>query len=135
VFRPLRRSEKTRGQLVRAELNESVSHARLAAGYAAGGVRAAVGPKLAPAKQRARTTAAKLKRTQPEEKTEEKVASRRWPKLAGLLTVGALAGAVGAFVLRRRREHQWESYEPMEAVKEERETATRPATPAAGWGA
>jgi hypothetical protein len=124
VFRSSRSNEKTNGQLLRAELSESVSHARRAAGYAAGGVRAAVGPRLAPAGQRVRTTAARLKRT----RTEEKVASRRWPKLAGLLTIGALAGAVGAFVLRRRREQEWEAYEPpIEAEKQE--TAAQPSGP------
>jgi len=125
VFRPLRSREKTHGQLLRAELSESVDHARRAAGYAAGGVRAAVGPRLAPATQRARRTTARLNHT----RTEEKVSSRRWPKLAGLLAVGALIGAAGAFVLRRRRQQQWEEYEPMEAVKAEREeTATQPAS-------
>lgn len=118
----------TNGQLVRDELSESLGHARRAAGYAAGGVRAAVAPRLTPAGQRVRSAAARLERT----RTEDKVASRRWPKLAGLLASGALVGAFGAFILRRRRERQWESYEPMEAVQQERETATRPAAPAAG---
>lgn len=135
MFRPLRSKRKTDGQLLRAELGESVDHALRAAGHAAGGVKAAVEPrlsrvrstsgaKLAPAKERVRGTAAKLKRT----RSEEKVSSR-WPKFAGLLVMGALVGAAAAFVLRRRRQQQWEEYDPMEAVKEERkaEPATGPA--------
>lgn len=125
MFRPMRSHEQTDGQVLRSELSETVSHARRAAGFAAVGVRDAVGPRLAPARQRVRSAAARLKRTRPEE--EEKVSSRRWPKLVGLLTVGALVGAVGAFVLRWRREQQWESYEPMEAVKEVRAAGTEPA--------
>lgn len=116
MFRPLRRNEKAHGQLLRAELSESVDHALRAAGYAAGGVKDAVGSKLAPAAQRVRSTTARRANT----RTEEKVSSR-WPKLAGLLAVGALMGAVTAFVLRRRRQQQWEEYDPMEAVKNERE--------------
>jgi hypothetical protein len=108
MFRPLRSNEKTHGQLLRAELGESMDHAMRAAGYAAGGVKAAVGPRL----DRFRSE-------------EEKVSSR-WPKLAGLLAAGALTGAVAAFVLRRRRQQQWEEYDPMQAVQGEREPAPAP---------
>jgi hypothetical protein len=140
VFRPKRGNEQTHGTLFRAELSESVDHALRAAGYAAGGVRAAIGPKVSPAAQRVRSTAAsgwgstraaiaplteaaqyKLRNA----RTEEKVSSR-WPKLAGLLAVGALMGAVTAYVLRRRRLQQWEEYDPMEAVAKEREEAATP---------
>ena len=36
---------------------------------------------------------------------------RRWP-MAGLLLVGAIAGTAGVVALRRRRESEWEAYDP-----------------------
>jgi hypothetical protein len=37
--------------------------------------------------------------------------SRRWPVFAGLLAAGAVAGVVGAAVLRRQRQAEWDSYD------------------------
>jgi hypothetical protein len=109
MFRTKRNHEQTHGQLFRAELGESVDHALRAAGYAAGGVKAAVGP----AKDRVRDA---TQRVRHRGRTEEaRVSQRRVPRLAGLLAVGALMGAVTAFVLRRRRQQQWDDYDPTEA--------------------
>lgn len=46
-----------RRELMRTELGESLEHARRAAGHAAGEVRASMGPKVAPAAERVRSTA------------------------------------------------------------------------------
>ena len=124
MFRPFRNDQQTHGQLLRAELSESMEHLRQAAGYAAGGVRATAGPRLASVRQRVRDAAAKRMPT----RTEEKVTSRRWPKLAGLLGLGALVGAVGAVILRRRRQQQWEEYEPIEAVRAEQQESAAEST-------
>jgi hypothetical protein len=110
VIRLRRKQEPTQGQLFRAELGESVDHALRAAGYAAGGVKAAAGP----AKDRARAMAQRVRyRTRAEE--ERKLSRRRRvSKLAGLAAIGALMGAVTAVVLRRRRRQEWEEYDPAE---------------------
>lgn len=42
--------------------------------------------------------------------------SRRF-MLAGLLTAGAAAGAVGALVMRRRKQQRWEEYDPNQAME------------------
>lgn len=136
MFGPVGSHEQANGRLLRSELGESVSHARRAAGYAAIGVRDALQPKLVPAKQRARNTAAKLKRTRTQQEQQPVPARPRRPRLFRLLMMGALIGAVGAVILRRRRERQWESYDPIEAVQQERdaaitEPARRPTGPAA----
>jgi hypothetical protein len=121
MFRTKRSHEQTQGELFRAELVESVDHALKAAGYAAGGVKAAV----APAAGRARDAARRVRgRTRTE---ETKVSQRRVTKLAGLLAIGTVMGAVTAFVMRRRRQQQWEEYDPAEAVAAER--AERPSEP------
>lgn len=36
---------------------------------------------------------------------------RRWP-MAGLLVMGAVAGTAGVMALRRRRQGEWEAYDP-----------------------
>lgn len=108
-----RNDEQSQGQLFRAELSESVDHARRAAGYAAGGVKAAV----APTKDRVREA---TQRVRNRTRTEETKVSSRVPKLAGLLVVGAAIGAVTAFVLRKRRQQQWEEYDPADALAAER---------------
>lgn len=53
-----RKDSVTYGQLTRAELGETVGHARRAAGHAAGGLRDSVGPRVAPATERMRQVAA-----------------------------------------------------------------------------
>jgi hypothetical protein len=132
VFR--RNETKTRNELLRAELGETWDHALRAAGHAAGGMRAAVGPKVGPAADRFRgaaysgwgTTKAALAPVS--EAAQQKVqrvkrgrkpARKRWPAVAGLVAGGAAVGAAAAFVLRRRRQQQlWEDYhhaDPMAA--------------------
>ncbi|MPZ28119.1 MAG: hypothetical protein GEV12_17340 [Micromonosporaceae bacterium] len=126
---------KTRGELLRTELGESWDHALRAAGHAAGGVRAAVGPKVAPAAVRVRGAAASgwgstksalaplseaaqhgaqtARRRGKSAKPAKpgKRARRRWPKLAGLMAGGAAVGATAAYLVRRRRQQQWEDYQ------------------------
>lgn len=132
-----RRNEtKSRGELLRAELGESWDHALRAAGHAAGGVRAAVGPRVAPAAERVRGAAGsrwastKSALAPAGEAAQHKVRdvrrvrkprkprkpARRWPRVAGLLAGGAAVGVTTAFVLRRRREQreQWEDYQRTE---------------------
>jgi hypothetical protein len=122
MFRTKQNHEQTHGQLLRAELSESVDHALRAAGYAAGGVKAAAEP----AKERVRGAA---KRVRKQTRTEEtKVSRRRVPKVAGLLAIGAVMGTVTAFVLRRRRRQQWEEYDPAEALAAERAEQASEAT-------
>lgn len=126
MFALKRNEAKTRGQLLREELNQTVEHARRAAGHAAGGVGAAVGPRVSAAREtvapRVRDTAArgwgstvatftplseaaqaKLGNGRARRKKAARTAQRRWPVLAGLLACGALVGAVAAAMLRRRQ--------------------------------
>jgi hypothetical protein len=48
-------------------------------------------------------------------KKEKNMSRKRWPMLAGLLAAGAAVGAVGALVMRRRKQ-QWEEYDPSRSV-------------------
>ncbi|MFI6758099.1 hypothetical protein ACIBF5_03000 [Micromonospora sp. NPDC050417] len=48
-------------------------------------------------------------------------ARRRWSILTGVLAAGAVAGAVGAVAMRRRRQEPWEAYEPAESTLTARE--------------
>ena len=154
---------RSHGQLAKAELGESVNHLRQAATHAAGGMGAAVGPRVqtarrqvAPAATRVRSTAtggwesamtavaplavaaatgarqagsaaragqpkkveAVAKKMKAHNKKKSAKSSRRWPSLAGLLVAGAVTGAVGAAVLRRRRQAEWDSYDPAPALDE-----------------
>jgi hypothetical protein len=112
---------QSRGQLFRTELGQSWDHALRAAGHAASGVRSTVGPRVAPTAARVREAAQmQLKR---DRKPGGKVAGRRWPKVAGLLAGSALVGGAAAFVMRRRRQHQWEEYDPTVAVSDMAEAA------------
>lgn len=128
-----RRNEtKTRAELLRSELGESWDHALRAAGHAAGGVRATVGPKLGPAAGQVRSAAASgwgsaraalrpageaahqpVKGAGP-----DRPSKRRWPAMIGLLGGGAVVGAAIAFGLRQRRERQWEDYQQTEPLAE-----------------
>lgn len=128
---------ETRGQVLRGELGESWDHALRAAGHAAGGVRAAVGPKVGPAAERFRAAAtngwgstraalAPLREAAQREAAQRAAARRRpartsrrrWPVLVGLVAAGAAVGGTAAYVLRRRRQRQWEEYELAEAAPE-----------------
>ncbi|WP_173157916.1 hypothetical protein [Phytohabitans suffuscus] len=48
---------------------------------------------------------------------ESRMSRRRWPMLAGLLTAGAIVGAAGALVMRRRKQQQWQEYDPGQAME------------------
>lgn len=133
-----RRNEtKTRGGLLRAELGESWDHALRAAGHAAGGVRATVGPTLAPAAERVRGVAAsgwnstrlalaplteaaaaqyQARNGRRRGQRGGKSTRRRWPMVAGLVAGGAVVGGATAYLVRRRRQQQqqWEEYQHSE---------------------
>jgi hypothetical protein len=140
---------KTRGQLVKAELGESYDHLMRAATHAAGGVGAAVGPRMsaargyvgppttkardmasqsweqamgtlaplvAAANDGARQSQAKARKMKARNMKKLKKQSRassstRWPVVAILVT-GAAVGAAGAVAMRRRRQNQWDEYDP-----------------------
>ncbi|QSB14775.1 hypothetical protein JQS43_25590 [Natronosporangium hydrolyticum] len=133
----LRRKQETRhAELARVELGESLDHALRAAGHAAGGVRATVGPRMAPAAQRVRTVAsdgwdstraalaplseAAVGDSKRSRKRDAKrklgggqpdQGRRRWPALVGLLAGGVAVGVVVAAAVRRSREQEWEEYD------------------------
>ncbi|MDQ7911081.1 hypothetical protein RB614_41995 [Phytohabitans sp. ZYX-F-186] len=50
-------------------------------------------------------------------KRESRMSRRRLPMLAGLLAAGAALGAVGALVMRRRKQQQWQEYDPSQAME------------------
>ncbi|GAA4678944.1 hypothetical protein Prum_043540 [Phytohabitans rumicis] len=49
-------------------------------------------------------------------KKESRMSRNRWPMLAGLLAAGAAVGAAGALVMRRRKQQQWQEYDPNKAI-------------------
>lgn len=157
MFRSHEDQVKTRAQLMRDELGESFDHAMRAAGHAAGGVKAA-SSQVAPAagkfkevaSQRWDATLAAFNEAADQAEKQSKKArkevrkemrkrrgkqarqQRRWPRLAGLLAAGAVVGAIGAMVMRRRRQQEWAEYDPNEAL--EAVGATAAADAAAGVG-
>jgi hypothetical protein len=147
VFR--RNETRTRKELLREELGESWEHALRAAGHAADGMRAAVGPRVGPAADRVRGAAASgwdstraalvpvgeaAQHKVKEVRLKRKPPRRRWPKLVGLLAGGIAAGAAAAFVLRRRRDQQWEDYHHTEPAGTGSRTASTGSTGRAAAG-
>lgn len=134
---------RTRSQLMRAELGETVDHAVRAAGHAAGGIRETVGPRLGPAADRMRSAAAdgwgstlaalaplneaaqielkearkQIRRQAKQAQRQAKRANRRWPRMMGLLASGMAVGAIAAYLMRQRRQREWEEYDPTEAME------------------
>jgi hypothetical protein len=47
---------------------------------------------------------------------ESRMSRKRWPMLAGMLAAGAAVGAAGALVMRRRKQQQWQEYDPSHAM-------------------
>lgn len=143
MFQARQDKDRTRGQLLREELGESVDHALRAAGHAAGGVRAA-SAQMRPTAERMReaashrweSTMAAFHDADTAGRTTGKggrrgtdAESRRWPKLAGLLAAGAVVGAVGAMIMRRRRQQEWAEYDPNEALEAVGASTAPPAPP------
>ena len=56
-------------------------------------------------------------------KKQSLLARRRWSILTGLLAAGAVAGAAGAIMMRRRQQPDWDSYDPGHALDSVREDA------------
>jgi len=75
-----------------------------------GNTAAALAP-MAVAATKSRRSAAKAARKVKERNARTQQKSRR-PKLATLLVAGAAVGAVSALVLRRRKQHGWDEYDP-----------------------
>jgi hypothetical protein len=78
---------------------------------------AAFAPLAAAAAERARhagsaTQKASSKRIPMMGKKQSRGTRKRWSFLTGLLVAGAAAGAVGAVLVRRRQQPDWESYDP-----------------------
>lgn len=139
MLRQRQDGSRTRSQLMREELGESVDHAVRAAGHAASGVRSARA-QMAPVAGKFRETAtqrwgatmaafndvsgpgakhatrAKKRAMQARREAEKAIRARRGkrsraPRLAAMLAVGAALGAAWALAQRRRRQ-QWEEFEP-----------------------
>ncbi len=134
-------SRKTRAELMRSELGESWEHFLAAATHAANGVGKSVGPRtyqmrdlasrgwdvtthaftplaLAYREGAADATAAALKLRGKRIKAHKRgrnVSNKRVGLLIGLLAAGAVIGAAGALVVRRRKRQHWAEYEPGEA--------------------
>lgn len=104
-------------------VRESASHgwestmatlAPLAAAAAEGAREAGRTTKRAGRKAR-RAGATKMRAVSP--KKESRMSRSRWPMLAGLLAAGAAVGAAGALVMRRRKQQQWQEYDPSHAME------------------
>lgn len=114
---------RTHGQIARAELGESFDHFRQAATHAATGMGETLEPLAAAAAANARQAGDAARRAKAKnltainKKKESRMSRKRWPMLAGLLAAGAAVGAVGALVMRRRRQHEWEEYDPTQALE------------------
>jgi hypothetical protein len=70
-------------------------------------------------------------------KKESRMARRRWSMLTGMLVAGAVVGAAGAMALRRRRQEDWDSYDPdhsLEGVREDAEALAAGTSPDAPMG-
>jgi hypothetical protein len=119
---------KTHGQIARAELGESFDHFRQAATHAATGMGETLGPLATAAATSARQAGDAARRAKAKnltlmtKKKESRMSRKRWPMLAGMLVAGAAVGAVGALVMRRRRQHEWEEYDPTRAIETPAET-------------
>jgi hypothetical protein len=88
--------------------------APLAAAAAEGAREAGRTTKRAGRKAR-RAGATKMRAVSP--KKESRMSRNRWPMLAGLLAAGAAVGAAGALVMRRRKQQQWQEYDPSHAME------------------
>lgn len=131
---------KTRGQLMREEMGQSWDHFLQAATHAAGGVGNRIGPTtgkmrratsggidstmstLAPLMAAYRegvasATASTKKAKAKTRKKEAQVSHRNTKMLVGLLAAGIAAGAVGALVVKRRKQQQWSEYDPSQALE------------------
>lgn len=124
---------RSHAQQVRSELVESYGHLKLAAAHVAGGAAEKLTPTydqtrrlaargwistrggIAPIFYQMKDGAANARRKlKPESKVKKK--NRKKPALFGLLAAGAVAGAAGALITRRRRaSRQWDEYEPGQA--------------------
>lgn len=131
----LRRKQTVKhAELARVELSESLDHALRAAGHAAGGVRATMGPRVAPAAERVRAVASDgwdstraalaplseaamgepkrgRKRGGKSRRGGPDASRRRWPALLGLAAGGVAIGVAVAAVIRRAREQEWQEYD------------------------
>lgn len=104
-------------------VRESASHgwestmatlAPLAAAAAEGAREAGRGTKRAGRKAR-KAGGMKMRAISP--KKEPRMSRGRLPMLIGLLAAGAAVGAAGALVMRRRKQQQWQEYEPSHAME------------------
>ncbi|MDI1464252.1 hypothetical protein QEZ54_25065 [Catellatospora sp. KI3] len=134
------KAHKTRGQLMREEMGQSWDHFLQAATHAAGGVGTKMGPTtgmmrratsggidstmstLAPLiaayrEGAANATATAKKVKAKARKKEAQVSHRNTKMLVGLLAAGIAAGAVGALVVKRRKQQQWSEYDPSQALE------------------
>jgi hypothetical protein len=129
-----RRQAKTHRLQMREELVESLNHLRLAASHGASGTASYLGPRYDSARKSVkksagpsvrkanRATAAAIMplaiavgrnaRKGKAKVTRQETSTRRWPMmLGGLLAAGAVVGAAGAVIARRRANRdQWEEY-------------------------
>jgi hypothetical protein len=79
---------------------------------------AALAPLVAAANDGAKQAryAAKTKNIKNLRKKEQPKMSR-WPLVAGIVAAGAAVGAAGAIAMRRRRQQQWDEYDPSKALE------------------
>jgi hypothetical protein len=155
LFQTKQREARTRSQLVRYELGETLDHAMRAAGHAADGFRAA-GVQMMPAASRFRGAASqrwedtvaafnaptRTMARRPTARATTVIGRRemrrrqlrrrrmrgrgRWSRFFGLVAAGAAVGGATALVLRRRRQ-QWEEYREQALESVGAETGAGPA--------
>lgn len=129
MFQKQHGAVRTRGQLFRDEMSQTVNHAMRAAGHAAGGMREARA-EMAPAAHRFRSAASQRwmefneaaaaagrAPRMPARGQRAPRPRRSTPRLLGMITVGALVGMGVAKMLRQRRQQQWEEYEAAQMME------------------
>jgi hypothetical protein len=131
---------KTQSELIRDEFGEGVDHLRMAAAYAAGTAAGMMAPRLDSMRERLEPTFEKSLEMSKDKaragarranaiarratgKKKETRRAKRWPMVVGgLMIAGAVAGAAGA-LLSRRRQKMWNEYGTTDTTTSFREEA------------
>ena len=133
--------EMTHTRMVRSELGQSFTHAMRAANHAATGISGTFGERMMPMAERMRTGAmqrmgdsgmarrngggrarmmADLAQSQMKsqlKRRRKQQARQRRGRMITMLAGGVAVGSIAAFIMRRRRQREWEEYEANVAME------------------